>query len=61
MVEFPIENIFVIVGDQVFQQFVGIHMGTSCALLLADSHVFLLVLSTSNRLTVERTEYRLVK
>jgi hypothetical protein len=38
MLEFLIDNIFVhvVVGGQVFQQFVGIPMGTNCAHLLAD-------------------------
>jgi hypothetical protein len=39
MLEFLIvnmDNIFVIFGGRVFQQTVGIHMGTRCAPLLAD-------------------------
>jgi hypothetical protein len=36
MLEFLIENIFVIFGGRVFQQTVGIPMGTQCAPLLAD-------------------------
>jgi hypothetical protein len=36
MLEFLIDNIFVIFGGRVFQQTVGISMGTNCALLLAD-------------------------
>jgi hypothetical protein len=36
MLQFLIENIFVVVGCQVFQQSVGIPMGTKCAPLLAD-------------------------
>ena len=36
MLEFLIDNIFVIFGGRVFQQTVGIPMGTSCAPLLAD-------------------------
>jgi hypothetical protein len=35
MLEFLIDNIFVIFGERVFQQTVGIPMGTSCAPLLA--------------------------
>lgn len=31
-----IDNIFVVFGDQVFQQLVGISLGTNCAPLLAD-------------------------
>jgi hypothetical protein len=36
MLEFLIDNIYVVVGGQVFQQSVGIPMGTNCAPLLAD-------------------------
>ena len=36
MLEFLIENIFVMFGGRVFQQTVGIPMGTNCAPLLAD-------------------------
>jgi hypothetical protein len=36
MLECLIDNIFVIFGGRVFQQTVGIHMGTNCVPLLAD-------------------------
>jgi hypothetical protein len=36
MLSFLVENIYVVVGDQVFQQFAGILMGTNWAPLLAD-------------------------
>ena len=36
MLEFLIDNIFVVFGNHVFQQSVGIPMGTHCAPLLAD-------------------------
>jgi hypothetical protein len=36
MLEFVIDNIFVIFGGRVFQQTVGIPMGTNCVPLLAD-------------------------
>ena len=36
MLEFLIDNIFVIFGGRVFQQTVGTPMGTNCASLLAD-------------------------
>jgi hypothetical protein len=36
MLEFLIDNKFVIFGGRVFQQTVGIPMGTKCAPLLAD-------------------------
>jgi hypothetical protein len=36
MLELHIANIFVVVGGQIFQQSVGILMGTNCSPLLAD-------------------------
>jgi hypothetical protein len=36
MLGFFVDNIYVVFGDQVFQQFVGIPMGTNCAPLLVD-------------------------
>ena len=36
MLEFLVDNIFVVFGGKVFQQIVGIQMGTNCASLLAD-------------------------
>jgi hypothetical protein len=36
MLEFFIDNIFVFFGGRVFQQTVGIPMGTNCAPLFAD-------------------------
>ena len=36
MLEFLIDNIFVFFGGRVFQQTVGIPMGTNCAPFLAD-------------------------
>ena len=33
---FLVDNIYVVFGDQVFQQTVGIPMGTNCAPLFAD-------------------------
>jgi hypothetical protein len=36
MLEFLIDNIFIVGGGQVFQQSVGIPMGTNCAPFLAD-------------------------
>ena len=41
MLEFLIDNIFVSFGETLFQQVVGIPMGTNCAPLLAD--LFLLI------------------
>ena len=36
MLQFLVDNIFVVFGGKVFQQIVGIPMGTNCAPLLAD-------------------------
>ena len=36
MTEFLVDNIYVRFGGQLFQQMVGIPMGTNCAPLLAD-------------------------
>ena len=41
MLEFLIDNIFVIFRGCVFQQTVGIPMGTNCAALLADLFLYL--------------------
>jgi hypothetical protein len=40
MLEFLIDNIFVIFGGRVFQQKVSIPMGTNCAPLLADLFLY---------------------
>ena len=40
MLDFLIDNIFVVFGGQVYQQTVGIPMGTNCAPLLADLYLF---------------------
>jgi hypothetical protein len=40
MLEFLIDNIFVIFGERVFQQTVGIPMGTNYAPLLADLFLY---------------------
>ncbi len=40
MLEFLIDNIFVMLGGRVFQQTVGIPMGTNCAPLLADLFLY---------------------
>ena len=36
MLEFLVDNIFVVFGGKVFKQIVGIPMGTNCAPLLVD-------------------------
>ena len=40
MLEFLVDNIFVVFGGKVFQQIVGIPIGTNCAPLLADIFLF---------------------
>jgi hypothetical protein len=40
MLGFLINNIFVVFGNQIFQQTVGIPMGTNCAPLLADLFLY---------------------
>ena len=41
MLEFLVDNIFVVFGGKVLQQIVGIPMGTNCAHLLADRDILL--------------------
>jgi hypothetical protein len=41
MLEFLIDNIFVIIGDQVFQQSVGIPIDINCAPLLTNLLIFI--------------------
>ena len=40
MLEFLVDNIFVVFAGKVFQQIVGIQMGTNCAPLLADIFLY---------------------
>jgi hypothetical protein len=40
MLGFLVDNIYLVFGGQVFQQSVGIPMGTNCAPLLADSFLY---------------------
>ena len=40
MLEFLVDNMFVVFGGKVFQQIVGIPMGTHCAPLLADIFLY---------------------
>ena len=40
MLEFLVDNIFVVFGGKVFQQIVGIKMGTNCAPLLSDIFLY---------------------
>ena len=41
MLEFLVDNIFVVFAGKVFQQIIGIPMGTNCAPLLADIFLYL--------------------
>ena len=40
MLEFLVDNIFVVFAGKVFQQIVGIPMGTNCAHLLTDIFLY---------------------
>ena len=40
MLEFLVDNIFVVFGGEVFQQIIGIPMGTNCAPFLADIFLY---------------------
>ena len=41
MLEFLVDNIFVVFAGKVFQQMIGILIGTNCAHLLADIFLYL--------------------
>jgi hypothetical protein len=41
MLGFLVDNIYVVFGDQVFQRFIGIPIGTDCGPLLADLFSYL--------------------
>ena len=41
MLEFLVDNIFEVFGGKVFQQIVGIPVGTNCASLLADVFLYM--------------------
>jgi hypothetical protein len=57
MLEFLIDNIYVVVGGQVFQQFVGIPMRTNCAPLLADLFLYLFEAEFIQKLLHEKKKY----
>ena len=40
MLEYLIDNIYIVVGNRVFQQHIGIPMGTDCAPLLVNLYLF---------------------
>ena len=46
MLEFLIDNIFVECGGVIFQQVIGIPMGTNCAPLLADLFLYFYIIQT---------------
>ena len=41
MLEFLVDNIFVVFAGKVFKHIIGIHMGKNCAPLLADIFLYL--------------------
>jgi hypothetical protein len=47
MLEFLIDNIFAMFGERVFQQIIGIPMGTNCALLFSPTCSFIRMRQTS--------------
>jgi hypothetical protein len=54
MLRFLIDNIFVVFGNQIFQQIVGIPMGTNCAPLLADLFLYSYEAEFSQKLLHEK-------
>ena len=40
MLDYLIDSIYVVVGNRIFQQHIGIPMGTDCAPLLANLYLF---------------------
>ena len=59
MLEFLIDNIFVFFGGILFQQVVGIPMGTNCAPLLADLFLYSYESEFLQKLVKERRFMRL--
>jgi hypothetical protein len=57
MLELFIDNIYVVVGGQVFQQCVGISMGTNCAPLLADLFLYSCEAEFIQKLLHEKKKY----
>jgi hypothetical protein len=60
MLEFLIDNIFVVFGDRVFQQSVGIPMDTNCAPLLADLFLYSYEAEFIQKLLNEKKKYLVV-
>jgi hypothetical protein len=60
MLEFFIDNIYVVVGRQVFQQSVGIPMGMNCAPLLEDLYLYSYEAEFFQKLLYEKKKSRIV-
>jgi hypothetical protein len=57
MLDFLIDNIYVVVGGHIFQQSVGIPMGMNCALLLADLFLYSYEVEFIQKLLREKKKY----
>ena len=57
MLEFLIDKIFVVFGNQVFQQFVWIPVGTYCAPLLADLFLYTYEVEFIQKLLHEKKKF----
>ena len=57
MLEFLIDNIYVQFGGQIFQQVIGIPMGTNCAPLLADLFLYSYEAEFINNLCKAKNKY----
>ena len=44
LLEFLIESIFIVVGNKIFKQHIGIPMGTNCAPLLANLYFIMRII-----------------
>ena len=60
MLEFLIDHIYDVVGGQVFQQSVGIPMGTNCTPLLADMFLYSYEAEFIQKLQNEKKKYLVV-
>jgi hypothetical protein len=59
MLDFLVDNIYVVFGDQVFQQSFGIPMGTNCAPLQADLFLYLYEAESVQRLLWDKKKKEL--
>jgi hypothetical protein len=57
MLGFLVDNIYVVFGDQVFQQSVGIPMGTKCVPLLADLFLYSYEAEFAQKLKLTKKPY----